>query len=253
MTFVGQAKRPPRYVIHQLLWQAADWLYPPVCGGCDAPGERWCAKCQEQTVLLENMAICPRCGVPNHGGGICADCAAQPPPYTALRSWAVYAGALRKAIHRLKYQGDLGLGEALGAKLFAMWQSLDWQVEMIIPIPLSAQRKRERGYNQSSLLARPLSLATRLPLCALALRRTRDTASQVKLTGSERRQNVRGAFTADARQVAGRAVLLIDDVATTGATMLAAGEALQAAGAHNIYALTLARAGLTNHPDSLTG
>jgi ComF family protein len=119
---------------------------------------------------------------------------------------------------------------------------LDWPIDLVVPIPLGKKRRRERGYNQVALVAMPLAASLEWPYVPQALKRTRDTRSQVGLSYEERRENITNAFVADARLVRDRAVLLMDDVATTGATLSAAASALNAAGARKIFALTLARA-----------
>ncbi len=113
---------------------------------------------------------------------------------------------------------------------------------MVIPVPLSAKRLRERGYNQAAQFALPLALALGARYRPSGVRRIRHTVSQVKLSWQERQDNVTGAFYANPRLVAGQKILLIDDVVTTGATISACATALLDAGARNVYALSVARA-----------
>jgi ComF family protein len=122
------------------------------------------------------------------------------------------------------------------------YQSLGWTVDLVLPIPLGRKRMHERGYNQADLLARPFALATGLSYSSRSVWRERETASQVGLGAAQRLENVAGAFKADPKQVSGRRVLMIDDVATTGATISACASALLAAGALDVWGLTLARA-----------
>jgi ComF family protein len=121
-------------------------------------------------------------------------------------------------------------------------ESLGWTVDLVVPVPLGMRRLKERGYNQVGLIARPLALAMRLAYAPSALCRVRETRSQVGLTRAERHDNVHGAFQAAQRLVNGRKVLLMDDVATTGATLASCAEALCASGAQDVFALTVARA-----------
>jgi ComF family protein len=153
-----------------------------------------------------------------------------------------FEGALRRAMHQLKYQGEIGLGDSLAALMIPFVEKLDWEVELLVPVPLGKKRKEERGYNQVGLLARPLSLAMGWKYRPRALSRTRETRSQVGLSAEERRENMRDAFTARVKSVQGRRVLVMDDVATTGATLDSCARALLEAGAREVYALTLARA-----------
>jgi ComF family protein len=142
----------------------------------------------------------------------------------------------------LKYYGDLGLGEILARPLIHCLEEMNWAVDLVVPVPLSKARLAERGYNQAALLARPLALGSGLGYGPKALLRNRETRSQVGLSGERRRENVTGAFFAHAPQVAGKVVLIVDDVATSGATLNACAEALRAGGAADVFAITLARA-----------
>jgi Predicted amidophosphoribosyltransferases len=120
--------------------------------------------------------------------------------------------------------------------------SLGWAVDFVVPVPLSIARLKERGYNQSTLLARPAALALGLPFRPQALARIRETASQVGLGVNDRRLNVKDAFLAASNLVHGCSVLVIDDVTTTGATIDACAAALKSAGAVKVYGFTLAQA-----------
>jgi ComF family protein len=149
---------------------------------------------------------------------------------------------MRKAIHRLKYQHDLGLGEILSQYMVRGYLIQKWQVDLVIPVPLSLDRLAERGYNQASLLAKPFSFTLDLDFRPQALTRVRETRSQVGLSAQERRTNVQEAFLAKPKEVESRKILLIDDVTTTGSTLNACAAALMEAGAAQVYCLTLARA-----------
>lgn len=149
---------------------------------------------------------------------------------------------MRPALHQLKYQRNVGLAEALAWDAARFLDALGWQAQAIVPIPLSEQRMRERGYNQAGLMAQALARLMGWRYLPQALRRTRHTRSQVGLTAAQRRENVRAAFEASAALVRGQILLLFDDVATTGATLHSAAEALLAGGASRVYALTVARA-----------
>ena len=230
----------PAFKLYHLYWTAIDWIYPPDCGGCKKFGERWCIDCQN-SVTPVGPRFCPKCGNFNDAGGLCPSCSASPPPYQALRSWGIFNGPLREAIHRLKYQHDIGLGEALAKHLIDYFAKTGWDIDMVAPIPLSFARQNERGYNQSALLAHPLALACNISFKSKALERIRDTRPQVGLKAKERAENVKDAFTANKNTVNGQKILLIDDVTTTGATISAAAEAIMNAGACCVYGLTLAR------------
>lgn len=230
----------PDYSLHHLFWTAVDWLYPPTCGGCQKFGERWCAHCQN-SVTLVGTHVCSKCGNFTTDGGLCPSCSASLPPYQALRSWGIFIGPLREAIHRLKYQHDIGLGEALAGHMIDFFLSTQWEVDFIVPVPLNASRLQERGYNQSALLARPLAQITRICYQPKAVTRTRNTRSQVGLKAHERIDNVRDAFVSQPDVVKNKRILLIDDITTTGATISACAGAMMDAGASSVYGLTLAR------------
>ena len=232
-------KTPLAYSLYQLFWNAIDWVYPPSCGGCNQTGERWCATCQGQVHRLAR--VCPHCGDQSPDGSLCARCQANPPPFSQMRTWAAFKSPVREAIHRLKYKHDIGLGEALSRHLVELFDIQNWPVELVIPMPLNLNRLKERGYNQSVLLARPLALARSLVYTTRAVQRIRDTRPQVGLNAADRLQNVKDAFQAERALVTGKTILVVDDVATTGATIQACCTALLDAGARSVYALTLAR------------
>jgi competence protein ComFC len=244
----GKHKRPA-YFCYRTFWALIDWLYPPICSGCGSSGLRWCITCQSNTARI-GQQICEQCGEPNSTTGKCGLCLQSPPAFTAVRSWAVYGGAVRQALHDLKYRQNIALGDTLSIHLLQLYNELNWQIDIIVPVPLSRKRKRARGYNQSALLARPLSLATGVSYRANALQRVRDTVSQVGLSGKERSINVRGAFAAQSKFVRGKTILVIDDITTTGATIQNCAAALLEAGAVHVYGLTVARAIPETHNDS---
>jgi ComF family protein len=224
------------------MWNGLDLIFPPMCGGCGKSGERWCNYCQ-QTLLPLPKPICDVCGEPQKTTGICKECLKSRPPYKALRSWAVFKDPIRGALHKLKYRRDLGLGETLAWPLAEYVETtLGWDFEMVVPVPLSQQRFSERGYNQVALIAHPFAMIKNCIYAPRALKRVKHTHSQVGLSAQERQENVHNAFRADARLVGDKKVLLIDDVATTGATLSSASRSLVQAGARHVYALTTARA-----------
>ena len=218
-----------------------DLLFPPICGGCEDAGVRWCEKCQKNIKPIPEPK-CKACGLPQLRAGICHSCQQLQPAYQELRSWAAFDGGIRKALHRIKYRQDLGLGDALVLDMLEYIESLNWQIDMVVPVPLGKKRFRERGYNQVGLIARPLALAKGWSYAPRSLRRDKETASQVGLSADEREKNVRNAFIADRKKVAGKTVLVVDDVSTTGATLNSCAKALINGGAREIYALSVARA-----------
>jgi ComF family protein len=186
--------------------------------------------------------VCDVCGLPQRLPGICDRCQESKPAFHQLRAWAVFDGPIRQVLHSLKYRRNLSLGDTLAQAMAQDIGKLNWSIDIVVPIPLSDKRRRERGYNQVALVAMPLADILKWMYKPQALKRIRETQSQVGLSLEERRVNVTNAFQADTRLVSDKSVLLMDDVATTGATLSAAASALTVAGAKKVYALTLARA-----------
>ena len=233
------------YRAYQLIWDALDWLYPPDCGGCGKTEARWCKECSENTKEIA-PPICPICGNPNlHNEEPCQRCLALRPLYTSLRSHTVFTGSIREAIHRLKYRRDIGLGEALARPMITSLQKLNWSLDIITSVPLGLARFEERGYNQATLLARPIALSLNLPFSSRILTRTRETRTQVGLSVTERQENMADAFQANSKLSTGKNILVVDDVATSGATLNACAKALLDGGANKIYGFSLARAVFT--------
>jgi ComF family protein len=162
-----------------------------------------------------------------------------------MRAAALFTPPLRAAIHAFKYQNQPELAPLLARYLVAIyaqapWQTLAQPITAVVPVPLHEQRLRERGYNQSELLAEHFCRAVGLPLQPNWLARIRETRQQVGLAPNERRTNVQGAFRAT-EAVAGQRLLLVDDVNTTGSTLRACAATALAAGASAVFALTLAQ------------
>lgn len=229
------------YSIYHLAWLAADWVYPPVCAGCGQPGSRWCASCASQTTPL-TTPLCPVCGAPVRPGLPCKECEEHPPKFDQLRSWAAFAGPLREALHSLKYRKNLGMGEIFSQPLAQIIITEGWEFDIVIPVPLGKEHHRQRGFNQAQIIAYPVALRMNKRMVANALIRTKETSSQVNLSPHQRYENLKDAFSAIPAKLKGRKVLLVDDVATTGATLNSCAETLRSAGVEKIYCLTVAKA-----------
>lgn len=231
----------------ELMKALLDIVFPQsclVCGGLPSR-TRVCAAC-EADLRARAIAspLCTVCGtpfVPGNGSPdhSCGSCIKDPPPFAAARSAFAYEGRVMEALHRFKYSGEVNLARPL-AQMASI--CVIQRPSLVIPVPLHPGRLKERGFNQSLLLARELSRLTGAPLDYSTLKRTRDTGQQVGLDRDERRRNVRGAFALAGRaSLAGADVLLVDDVYTTGATIAECASVLKRAGA-TVRALTLARA-----------
>jgi len=205
--------------------------------------------------------MCARCGLPFASARAldstvaeCGACRNDEPGFDGARNYGLYTGKLRQAVLRLKYSGDHRLGVRLGELLVLPWERLPGMDEsalpLIIPVPLHSSRKRERGFNQSELLATGLVRALGKSKGGAAPRiettcfcRKHATPPQTGLSVAARRENLRGAFeVVNPSTVRGRHIVLVDDVMTTGATLSACARTLKRAGAAQVMGITLARA-----------
>jgi ComF family protein len=239
-------KQKPKKLLYSLYhwsWLSLDWLFPPQCGGCEKRGKIWCDECN-QNIRLIKPPICKFCGQQIQKGEICFNCEISKPHYNRMRSLAIYDGPLRNAILKLKYYRDISLGNILAELLIKLFLNQTWEVDIILPVPLGLERQAQRGYNQASLLAKPIALACGIAYEPGGLEKIKNTPSQVGLNFAQRHLNVKDVFFANEKIIRGKRVMLVDDVCTSGATITACAEALEAANAKKIYALTLARASI---------
>ncbi len=212
-----------------------DLALPASCAGCGREGAPLCGDCLP---ALDSRVALPA-GTPI---GLPADI---PAPLLQLEWCAPYAGAVRGALHELKYGGEQRLAVPLGRAVARRWARVGVGAELIVPVPVHADRERRRGYDQAALIAAVAAEQLDLPV-ERALERGRATIAQFELGRDERATNVAGAFrlrrsAGAGAAVAGRWVLLVDDVVTTGATLAACGSALVAAGAAAVSAIAVAR------------
>ena len=228
---------------------ALDLVFPPLCPVCDSllgPGRRdpLCGACWEGLERL-TPPWCRCCGAPLGIEGLCGACRVRRPLFAYARAAVRYGDLAREAIHAFKFGGRRGLASPLGDLLAGLGlQALPGAVpDVLVPVPLHSRRARERGYNQALLLARRLETAWSVPVVVDALRRVAPTRPQTDLDAVERRRNVRDAFAVRRPEpIAGRHVVLVDDVFTTGATGGECARILYRAGAATVGVLTVARA-----------
>ncbi len=235
-----------------------DIIYPPRCHICqrfpvdnseklnrEEPGI--CRECLNSFLEIESP-LCPICGTPFESlveeDHVCENCLRKRPYYDALGAPYLYEGAVMDAVHLLKYAGKTYLADSMGRLLAAFagaWLNRDEGL-LMMPVPLHKKRLRERGFNQSLLLAKVMVPLLNTELDFLSLRRIRYTKPQTGLKSDERRKNVRKAFELTGNiNVKGRTVILVDDVATTGNTLNECAHALKRSGCEKVFCLVLAR------------
>ena len=219
---------------------ALDLLFPQWCVGCGKAGDFLCDTCRRSLPRIM-PPICPRCGKPQPSGILCPGCVGWQTEIDGLRSPFQFDGVIRQAIHQLKYRNLRALVVPLAKLLMDYLITNPMPGEVLVPVPLHQKRLRERGYNQSRLLARELGKFITLPVVDDCLIRQRHASPQARTSSvEERRSNVANAFTCRNHRLQDKQVLLIDDVATSGATLDACASALKAAGASSVWGLVLA-------------
>ena len=220
---------------------ALDLLFPQWCVGCGKEGDFICYSCCRSLPRIV-PPLCPMCGKPQPSGILCPSCVGWQARIEGIRSPFRFDGVMRQAIYQLKYRNLRALASTLAKLLNDYLGTNPVPGEVLVPVPLHQKRLRERGYNQSSLLARELGKLTKLPVVDNCLIRQRHTPPQARTsTVDERRSNVADAFTCRDHRLQDRQVLLVDDVSTSGATLDACAAALKAAGATMVWGLVLAR------------
>ena len=231
----------------------ADVIFPSRCVTCGVvlgPDKtlHFCHVCFSRITFIRSP-ICSRCGIPFNGpdGGdhLCGDCLTSETYFSVARAVGRYETTILDAIHRFKYGGKIAVGEILG-RLMADFAYPAFDIKeysLIIPAPLHPKRLRERGFNQSLILALAVSKRFSLALDFTTLRRRIHTKPQVSLGKKERKVNVRGAFeVSEEKKIRGKSIILVDDVYTTGSTVNECARVLTKSKAAKVAVLTLARA-----------
>ncbi len=219
---------------------ALDLLFPRWCIGCGREGDYICDSCRQMLSVI-SPPICPRCGRPQSEGELCPGCVDWQAGIDGIRSPFLFDGLIRQAVHELKYRNLRALASPLAELMYDYLIKNPLPGEVLVPVPLHRKRYRERGYNQSALLALELGKLTGLPVIENCLVRQSYVLPQARAASvGERHENVAGAFACRDGRLRGKGVILVDDVSTSGATLDACAGVLKSAGAAEIRGLTLA-------------
>lgn len=225
-----------------------DLLYPPRCPVCHEPAPHGHAICPDCTGRLPVITgnRCRKCGKPaEKAGGLCRDCAEAGHVYKEGLGIFLYEDTMRESISWLKYRGRREYGRIFGMLMgrCARDELKRWQAEALVPVPVHRKRLLRRGYNQAEELSVGLSGFTGLPVLSKALRRSGETRAMKELTPGERRKNLAGAFARGDGSAAGKKVVIVDDIYTTGSTIDVCASLLLEQGAEAVFFLTLAIGG----------
>lgn len=220
------------------------YLDGPVCSACGKEllahiRGGMCPECEKTSVKL-GTDICGKCGrVLANEAEFCDTCIRNERAFVRARSCYVYEGAPKKFVYRLKFGGRRYLAAFIAEAMVDRYLDCGFECDCVVAVPLSAKRKRKRGYNQAELIAEELSSRLKLPLIDGALVKTKENKSQAKLKRREREENVRGVYEVTSPETfKGRRVLVVDDVMTTGATLGEVSRVLYKAKARSVEALT---------------
>ena len=225
-------------------WRSKLYLDGPVCSACGKEllshiRGGLCPECEKTSVKL-GTDICGKCGrVLANEAEFCDTCIRNERAFVRARSCYVYEGAPKKFVYRLKFGGRRYLAAFIAEAMVDRYLDCGFECDCVVAVPLSAKRKRKRGYNQAELVAEELSSRLKLPLIDGALVKTKENKPQTKLTRREREENVRGVYEVTSPETfKGRRVLVVDDVMTTGATLGEVSRVLYKAKARSVEALT---------------
>jgi ComF family protein len=239
-------------ILSEALSGLSEVIFPPRCLGCAEilhpfTGQIFCRACNDEIKFITG-SICFICGTtfPNSPAQshLCGDCLENKTYFSYARALFSYETFILNAIHQFKYKRNISIGEMLASFMADFsFPDIDFaDYSLIIPVPLHIKRLRERGFNQSLILARAIEKKRQIPVNFSLLKRRKFTLTQTGSNRNERKQNIKGAFeVSNKKKIAGKNIVLIDDVYTTGATINECSKTLIKAGAQKVAVLTLAR------------
>jgi ComF family protein len=227
--------------LKQLRHEVTDFFFPRACIGCGKVGDFICTSCSMKMNRVL-PPLCQRCGRPESSGAYCAECWRLKSNLDAVRSVFIFEGIVRQAIHEFKYHNVQAASGCIAGFMSRYFLENGLCGDVLVPVPLHDKRLRQRGYNQSQLLAEDLALQISVAVNPMLLKRVRNTGPQARSASVyERRANMEDAFICTSGEASGRDIVIIDDVCTSGATLESCAAALKKAGANRVLGFTLAR------------
>ena len=216
------------------------------CFGCgvDLPEKRnieFCDNCKKKIEYIKEEKCCTLCGTSLKLKNICPHCKERKREFDIARSVCVYNDFMSSMISKFKYHNSPYMSQTFAYMLLDFFKTLDWEVDIVVPVPITKKRKKQRGFNQSLLIAQKFAKENKITLLDDVLIKTTETSHQADLNYAERQKNIVGTFKVqNKKKVAGKNVLIIDDVFTTGATTSACAEVLKKAKAKKVFVLCVA-------------
>jgi competence protein ComFC len=227
---------------YNLAKSVMDLIYPLRCGGCGANGHVLCKECVDTFLSVEEETSCPMCGMPVGIRSVCGKCLDEKNLFEEGLYGFYYENRLRDAIHSFKFSGRKDVGKHLVGLVEKRITAFSYRFDCIIPLPVTEKRLKERGFNQSFILAEEISRMTGKPVYHSVLIKTKETRDQYTLSRDERKKNIKGAFSlAKDAHLKSKKVLLVDDLYTTGQTAREAARTLLRGKAEDVVFFALAR------------
>lgn len=228
-------------MLRKITQAIVEFLFPATCVGCGKWGNFICSKCAKGLPRI-NPPFCRKCGKPESTGTFCPACWNSQGNIDGIRSVFHFEGVVRQAVHDLKYHHLKALSAPMADYLAEYVRQNPIPGDVLMPVPIHQNRIKQRGYNQSALIAGHLGKKLGIPVVTTCLVRSKDSLPQARTTNVEqRKKNVKGAFSCGNTSDNYKEIILVDDVCTSGATLEACAAALKKSGFHSVWGLTVAR------------